>query len=212
MEICRVVVLVRKASLFTVILYGICAAIWREILGMGNLEYIFTGVLGIISIFLIVYCLFRGKGTPHRKLIFFTSLLGVVATVCFGGGAILACFDMGWRCTPFNIMLFLCAVLFIITLWRSLNVLSVLEDTNPVLVRCGFIAMMLMTFIVLAWIFIYFQFLSWHDSLSTYNGQMIVCSNDMHGGSCSWRYYTHINSLVHGVEITRDGWWGTPPF
>lgn len=46
---------------------------------MGNLKYIFIGALGIISIFLIVYCLFRGKGTPHRKLIFFTSLLWGIA-------------------------------------------------------------------------------------------------------------------------------------
>lgn len=179
---------------------------------MGSLKYIFVAILGIISIFSVVFCLLRGKGATHKKLLCFTSMLGAVATICFGGGAILSRFDMGWRCAPFNIMLFFCAILVVITLWHSLNALSVLADTHPVLFGCGYLSMTLMIFIILAWTFIYFQILSWHDSLAAYNGQTIVCSSDMHGGSASWRYYIHINSLVHGVEITRDSWWGTPPF
>ena len=60
-------------------------------------------------------------------------------------------------------------------------------------------------------LFFYFQFFSWNDGLTTYNGQTIVYSNDMHGGSCAYRYYAHVNNLVHGIEITQNGLWGHPP-
>lgn len=179
---------------------------------MGKSNYIFIIALIIISAPSVILCLLRSRGIPRKKLLCFAFLLGITAMICFGGKAILACFDMGWRCTPFNIMLFLCAILFIITLWRCLNVLSLLENTKPVLIGFGFISLVLVMIITLAWTAIYFHFLSWHDGLTTYNNQMIVYANDQHGGSCSWRYYSHVNSLVHGIEITQDGWWGYPPF
>ena len=97
------------------------------------------------------------------------------------------------------------------TLWYGMKELRVLKDTNHILIGTGFISMLLVLIMIPVVLFFYFQFFSWHDKLSSYNGQTIVCSNDMHGGSCSWRYYTHINDFIHGVEITQDGWWGSPP-
>ncbi|MDE7244738.1 MAG: hypothetical protein K2O18_12300 [Oscillospiraceae bacterium] len=178
---------------------------------MGSFTWIFVAVLIAMSVFSIIFCCFRGRGASHKKLVFFASLLSVMVLVCFGGNAILSIFDMGWRCTPFNNMLLLCSVLFIPTLWYGMKEFIVLKDTNHILIGTGFISMLLVLIMIPVVLFFYFLFFSWHDGLTAYNDQTIVYANDMHGGSCSWRYYTHINSLVHGIEITQDGWWGHPP-
>lgn len=178
---------------------------------MGNLNCVFGAVLIAISIISVILCLIRGKGASHKKLVFFVSLLVIVAIICFGGQAALTLFGMGWRCTPFNIMLMLCAIFFIATLWCGVRELIVLKDANPIMVGCGLISMLLVIAITLISAFFYFQLSSWHDGLTTYNDQTIVYANDQHGGSCSWRYYNHINSLVHGAEITIYGWHGNPP-
>ena len=178
---------------------------------MGNSSFIFSATSVLISAPSVIFCLLRSREVSHKKLPRSAFLLGAMVMICFGGKAILSHFDMGWRCTPFNIMLFLCAILFIITLWRCLDVLSLLKNTNSVLIVCGFISLVLVIMITLARTAVYFPILSWHDKLSPHNGQMIVCANDMHGGSGNWRYYTHINDLIHGAEIAHDGlWWGTP--
>lgn len=181
---------------------------------MGNYtNYVFIVAPAAISVAAVILGLLRGRGVPRKKLLRSVFLLGGAALICFGGGAVLAQFDMGWRCAPFNIMLFLCVVLFAIMLWRCMNVLRLLENTNSVLRGCGLISLALVLVVTLTWTAFYFQLSSWRDKLYPYNGQMIVCANDMHGGSCSWRYYTHINSLVHGAEIEHNGsWWGAPPF
>lgn len=177
------------------------------------MESLFVAVIIAISVFSVIFCIVRGRGASHRKLVFFSVLLCMVAMVCFGGQAVLTCFGMGWRCTPFNTMLGLSIVLFIVVMGFGMKELSALkENTNPAIVWCGCISMLLMIIVTLLFAFLYFLLSSWHDSLSSLNGQMIVCSNDMHGGSCYWRYYNHINSLIHGVEITQDSWWGYPPF
>lgn len=178
-----------------------------EILGR-----IFVAILVAMSIFSVVLCLIRGKGASHKMLVIFTSMLVVMAIVCFGGHFVLSYFDMGWRCTPFNTMLFLCSILFIVMLGFGMKELSILEDDNPAIVWCGCISMLLVIIITLFSTFFYFQLSSWHDGLTTYNNQTIVYANDQHGGSCAWQYYTHINDLVHGVEILQeDGWIGNPP-
>lgn len=174
--------------------------------------YIFNAILTVISIILILFCIIRRKGASHNGLVFFTFLLCLVVTICFGGEAVLARFDMGWRCTPFNTMLILGAILFIIILGFGMKEFSALKDTNPTIVWCGYISISLVIIMTLLSLFFYFQFSSWHDGLTTYNNQIIVYANDQHGGSSSWRYYSHVNSLVHGIEITQDGWWGYPPF
>lgn len=174
--------------------------------------YIFSPILGVISMIGVVFCIVRGKGISHKILVFFTSLLCVAAILCFGGNAILSMFGMGWRCTPFNIMLMLCALFFIAILCYSIWELIVLEDANPVMVGCGCISMVLSIVMILMLTFAYFHLSSWHDGLTTYNDQTIVYANDQHGGSCDWRYYTHINGLVHGAEILQeDSWIGNPP-
>lgn len=180
---------------------------------MESLGYIFIAVLVAISFFSVVFCLLRGRGASHKKLVLFTSLLSVAAAVCFGGEAVLSHFDMGWRCAPFNTMLFLCSAFVIIVLWYCMRELSLLKNgSNQYIVMGGFISLMLMMLTTLIFFLFYFSLSSWQDHLSVHNNQTIVCANDMHGGSCSWRYYDHINRLVHGAEITQDGWWGDPPF
>ena len=178
---------------------------------MEILRYIFIAVLVAPTAFSVIFCVVRGKGVSHKMLIFFASMLGVTAIVCFGGEAILAHFDMGWRCTPFNTMLMLCTVFFTAMLLCSARQLIVLKDVDHIIVECELIAMFVVIVVTLLLTFYYFHLSSWHDGLSIYNNQTIVYANDQHGGSCSWRYYTHINSLVHGEEIERDGWFGTPP-
>lgn len=176
-------------------------------------KYVFIVALAAISVAAVIFGLLRGRGVPRKKLLRSVLLLGGAALICFGGGAVLAQFDMGWRCAPFNIMLLLCVVLFAIMLWRCMNVLGLLENANSALRGCGIISLGLVLVITLMWTALYFQLSSWRDKLYPYNGQMIVGANDMHGGSCAWHYYTHINSLVHGAEIAHDGsWWGPPPF
>lgn len=176
-------------------------------------NYVFIAALTAISAAAVVLSLLRGRGTPRKKLLRSVLLLGGATLICFGGEAMLAQFDMGWRCTPFNIMLFLCAVLFVIVLWHCMNVLSLLENTHSTLRASIFLFLTPVLVITLAWTAAYFCLLSWQDDLAPYNEQMIVCANDMHGGSGSWRYYVHINNLVHGAEIAHDGsWWGIPPF
>lgn len=174
-------------------------------------KYILFAILAVISAAAVVLGLIQGSGEPRKKLARSVLLLGTLALLCFGGEFALSRMGMGWRCTPFNIMLFLCAVLFVVTMWRGMNALSLLEGTRSVIQASGFVAMVLVMGITLAWAAGYFTLLSWHDKLAPHNGEMIVCANDMHGGSGSWRYYAHINDLVHGEEIEHDGWWGTPP-
>ncbi len=177
-----------------------------------HINYVFVVSLAVISVAAVALGLVRGRGTPRRKLLRSVLLLSGAVLICFGGAAALAQFDMGWRCTPFNIMLLFCVVLSVITLWRCMNVFALLENTHSALQASGFVSLALVLVITLAWTTVYFHLFSWEDKLSPHNGQMIVCANDMHGGSGSWRYYTHINNLVHGVEIAHNGsWWGTPP-
>ena len=180
---------------------------------MGESDFYFlSAVLGAISIIWVFFCIVSGKGISHKMLVFFTSLLCVLAMICFGGEVVLNHFGMGWRCTPFNIMLILCVILFTVILCFGMRELMVLENANPIMVGCGFISMVLAVSIILITAFGYFYLSSWHDGLTTYNDQTIVYANDQHGGSCDWRYYTHINDLVHGVEILQeDGWIGKPP-
>lgn len=184
----------------------------RGILKMRNLEYVFGAVLVAISVFYIFFCCFRGRGASHKKLVCFASLLGTMFLICFGGNAILSLFGMGWRCTPFNVMLGIGAVLFIATLWFAMKELSILKTINHAMIVSGLVSMILVLLMIPMFLLIYFTLFSWHDKLATYEDQTIVCANDMHGGSCSWRYYTHVNNLVHGIEITQSDWWGTPPF
>lgn len=171
-----------------------------------------SGVVFVpISIFSVMFCIARGKGVSHGILILFASLLGAVLITCFGGQAILTHFDMGWRCTPFNTMLFLAAMLFIATLCFGMRELSVIKGSSSIEFGCGLISMLFAIVITLFSLFVYFHFFSWHDGFTTYNDQTIIYANDQHGGSCSWRYYNHINDLVHGAEITQYGWHGAPP-
>ena len=181
-------------------------------LEMGSLMWIIVAALVVISVSSIIFCIVRGRGASHRMLIFSVSLLGVVAMICFGGEVVLSHFGMGWRCTPFNIMLILCVILFTVILCFVTRELLVLEDANPIMVGSGFISMLLAISIILLTTFGYFFLSSWHDGLTTYNDQTIVYANDQHGGSCAWRYYTHVNDLVHGAEILQeDDWIGNPP-
>ena len=170
-------------------------------------KYILFAVLALISVAAVVLSLARGTGEPRKKPVRSVLLLGGAALVCFGGEFALSRMGMGWLCTPFNIMLFLCAVLFVVTMWRGMNALSLLEGTRSVIQASGFVALALVLVITLAGTPLYFLLFSWHDKLAPHNEQMIVCANDMHGGSGSWRYYAHINDLVHGEEIEHDGPW-----
>lgn len=178
---------------------------------MGDLEHIFVAILVVISMISVVFCIVRGRGASHKKLVFFVSMIGVVAVIGFGGEAALNLFDMGWRCTPVNIMLTLGGVFFIATLWYGMRELIVLEDANPIMAGFGFTSMLLAIFITLTSALSYFTLSSWWDGLTTYNDQTIVFATDQHGGSAAWRYYNHINSLVHGSEILKDGWHGSIP-
>ena len=176
---------------------------------MEDLAWIFVAILVTISIS-VISCIVRGK--VDKRLVLFSSMLSLVAMVCFGGQVVLNLFGMGWRCTPFNIMLMLCAILSIIILCCCIGDLFHSENTNIALTGFGFISMVLVISFIVIYAFAYFHLASWHDGLTTYNDQTIVYANDQHGGSCAWQYYTHINDLVHGVEILQEGSWrGNPP-
>lgn len=174
--------------------------------------YIFSAILGAISIFGVIFCIVRGKGALHKILVSLSSMLGVVVIVCFGGEVVLNLFGMGWRCAPFNIMLMLCAILSIIILGCCTGEFIRINHANKVLTGCGCTSMVLLVFVILMSAFIYFPLASWHDGLTSYNNQTIVYANNCNGGSGNWCYYTHINDVVHGIEITQDGWRGYPPF
>ena len=173
--------------------------------------YIFSAIVVAISIIGVIFCIVRGKGISHKILIFFTALLCAVAMFCFGGNAILSMFGMGWRCEPFNTMLHLCFVLIIPILLCGVKGLISLKDTNPAFIGCGVTSMFLAIFITLLLSSFYFTSFSWSDGLTAYDDQTIVYKTNGHGSFGSWHYYTHINGLVHGIEITQDGWHGVPP-
>lgn len=175
--------------------------------------YFWGAILAVISIILVIFCIVRGKGTSHKILIFFTSLLCVVAMVCFGGEVVLNHFGMGWRCTPFNTMVGLCFVLFIPILLCSIWQLIHLEGRNHTLIGCGVISMLFALVVIPMCSLIYFFDTSLNDYFNEYEGQTIVVASNGHGSSPSVRrYYLPINDLVHGVEILReDSWLGNPP-
>lgn len=172
--------------------------------------YIVGAILAVISMIGVIYCVAHGKGAGHKILVCLASLWGVVFLICFGGNVILSIFDMGWRCKPFNIMLKLCCVLFFPMLLCGLWQLFHLEDPKPALALFGASSMFLAILITPLSVFLYFES-SWSDGLTTCNDQTIVYATDSHGGSGRWRYYLPVNDLVHGAEITQDGWHGPRP-
>lgn len=175
--------------------------------------YIFAAILAIISIIWAFFCIVHGKGVSHKILICSTFLLCVVVMVCFGGEAVLNHFDMGWRCAPFNAMLHLCFALFIPVLLCGIWQLIRLKDRNPTLIRCGVISMSLALIVIPISSWVYFEFTSCSNFFTEYNGQIILYATNSHGSYGSiWRYYLPINDLVHGAEITQDGWHGVRPW
>ena len=174
-------------------------------MGMEYDWYFWGAILAVISIILVFFCIVHGKGISHKILIFFTSLLCVVAMVCFGGSAVLSIFDMGWRCTPFNTMLGLCSVLFISVLLCGIWQLIHLENRNHTLIGCGVCSMLLAIVIIPLSAFGYWFGSSWSDDLIEYDDQTIIYASNGNGSVGERRYYIHINNLVHGVEITQKG-------
>lgn len=72
---------------------------------MGCLKYILGIAILVISVFYIVYCIIRGRGAWHKKLVCFASLLDMMLLICFGGNAILSLYGEqvlqdGWRGAP----------------------------------------------------------------------------------------------------------------
>ena len=167
--------------------------------------YLWGAVLAVISIILAIFCIIRGKGASHKILIFFTSLLCVVAMVCFGGEVVLNHFDMGWRCTPFNTMVGLCFVLsvpiLLCSIWQLINI----EGMNHTMIRCGVVSMLLALLVIPMCSFLYFAGTSLEDCCYEKDGQTIVAVSNGHGSYASVRRsYLPINDLVHGAEITQD--------
>ena len=113
-------------------------------------KYLLFTILAVISAAAVVLGLIRGSGEPRKKLARSVLTLGALALLCFGGEFALSRMGMGWRCTPFNLMLFLCAVLLAVTLWRCMNVLSLLEGTRSVIQASGFVSLALVLVITLA--------------------------------------------------------------
>lgn len=175
--------------------------------------YFWGAIFAVISIIFAIFCIVHGKGISHKILTFFASLLCVVAMVCFGGEAVLNHFGMGWRCTPFNAMLGLCSVLFIPVLLCGIwQLIHLYEDRNPALIRCGVCSMLLAIVIIPMSSFIYWFGSSWSDCLIEYDDQTIIYASNGNGSAGERRYYIHINDMVHGVEITQDGWRGGRPW
>ena len=175
--------------------------------------YLWGSILAVISIILAIFCIIRGKGTSHKILIFFTSLLCVVAMVCFGGEVVLNHFDMGWRCTPFNTMVGLCFVLSIPILLCSIWQLINIESMNHTLIGCGVVSMLLALLVIPMCSLLYFTGTSLNDYCYENEGQTIVAASNGHGSYASVRrYYLPINDLVHGTEITQDVWHGVRPW
>ena len=175
--------------------------------------YFLSAVFGAISIIWVFFCIVSGKGISHKMLVFFTSLLCVVAMICFGGEVVLNHFDMGWRCTPFNTMVGLCFVLSIPILLCSIWQLINIEGMNHTLIGCGVVSMLLALLVIPMCSLLYFTGTSLNDYCYENEGQTIVAASNGHGSYASVRrYYLPINDLVHGTEITQDVWHGVRPW
>ncbi|MDE6590454.1 MAG: hypothetical protein K2K53_08975 [Oscillospiraceae bacterium] len=179
-----------------------------EIIRFSPTFYLQIAAMDGISVVAVVLGLLWGRGVPRKKLLRSVLLLVGAALICFGSEAALEQFGMGWRCTPFNIMMFLCLALFTAMLLRCMNVFRHLENTHWAVQASGRVLLVLLVLILvikLFWVYAGFRLGSWYDSLEPFNGQMIVCARDVHGGSGAWYYYAHINSIVHGTQFARDG-------
>lgn len=176
----------------------------------GHLFYVSIAGIDVIAALVVAIGLVWGKGEPRKKLLHSVLMLVGAAVFCFGSQAVLELFDMGWRCTPFNVMMFLCLALFAVMLFRCMNVFR--DDHGRVVwpVRIVLGVILLMKLMV---VYIGFHLGGWYDNLVPYNGEMIVCASNSHGGSGAGYFFAHINSLIHGAEIPPEvsaswGWWG----
>lgn len=175
--------------------------------------YIFSSIPAIISIIGVIYCVVHGKGISHKILVCFASLWCLVFLVCFGGNVVLSFFDMGWHCTPFNTMLKLCCVLSIPTLLCGIKVLFSIKVSDWRYEAIGVISMALALIVIPISSGLYFEFTSCDDSFTEYENQTILVASNGHGSyGYIWHYYIPINDLVHGAEITQDGWHGVRPW
>lgn len=138
-----------------------------------------------------------------------------VALLRFGGGALLAQFDMGWRCGPRYTMDFILMVLLVVTAFRFIWILGTPADKVPPyspLWLCSFVALVAAMFIIPASMLVWS--VSSMDNLSeeivVRDGQTMVREYKINGGAVSY-CYAPINGLVHGEDLNYD-WWAPHPF
>ena len=67
----------------------------------------------------------------RKQLILALTPPAAVALLRFGGGALLALFDMGWRCGPRNTMDVVLVILLVVAMHRCTKVLERLADARP---------------------------------------------------------------------------------
>lgn len=133
--------------------------------------------------------------------------LSAVLLVRFGGGAVLALFDMGWRCGPRYAMDAILVILFIVAMYHCTTVLEQLASVHPsksVAYHLGAIVLMLTMFILPCASFIHYTMFSWHDWVETKNGYTIVRESNGHGSMGEVRCFLPINGLVHGTALEYD--------
>ena len=146
-------------------------------------------------------------GAERKRLILALTPPAAVALLRFGGGALLAWFDMGWRCGPRNTMDVILVILLVVAMHRCTKVLERLADGHPSRATAysfGALVLALAMFILPCAAFMYSILFSWHDRVETKNGYTIVKEGNGHGTMGEVRCFLPVNSLVHGTELEYD--------
>lgn len=135
-----------------------------------------------------------------------------VALLRFGGGILLAQFNMGWRCGPRYTMDFILMILLVVTAFRFIWIIDTPADKElpySPLWLCSFIALVAAMFIIpVSMLVLSMDNLS--EEIVVRDGQTMVREYKINGGAVSY-CYAPINGLVHGEDLHYD-WWAPRPY
>lgn len=140
----------------------------------------------------------------RKQLILALTPPAAVALLRFGGGALLALFDMGWRCGPRYTMDFLLMGLMLVTAVR-LTRISFDKEHSPLWMCAALLLTAVMFLAPLVGFFAVHPMLRLTEEVVVRNGQTMVREYRINGGAVSY-CYAPINNLVHGENLNYD-WW-----
>jgi len=170
---------------------------------------VFLGVCTALGTATLVFCLAYGKEPERKKLRLSAFLACVILALRFGGGAVLARLDMGWRCTPRYTLDFILLLLLLISVYYAIQTFGTPGSKKtprfPVWI-CGFSSLIAAILIIPA-LMLALSIGRLSEEVVTRDGQTMVREYRINGGAVSY-CYAPINSLVHGKSLDYD-WWGT---